>query len=60
MKLASCEVNFIIKGEKMKTKVRDLRTMSGLTQQQLADLATKAYHAAGTMCRNVQEKVMSI
>lgn len=39
MKLASHEVNFMFReGAAIKTKIRDLRSSAGITQQQLADL----------------------
>ncbi len=38
MKLPSREVNFVLEGDNMKTKVKELRTAAKMTQQQLADL----------------------
>ena len=40
MKQTSCEVCFMLRraGDTVKTKVKELRTAAGLTQQQLADL----------------------
>ena len=40
MKQISCEVCFMLRraGDTVKTKVKELRTAAGLTQQQLADL----------------------
>lgn len=38
MKLPSREVNFVLGGDNMKTKVKELRTAAKMTQQQLADL----------------------
>ena len=37
MKLASHEVYFIFKGDRMQTCIRELRLAAGLTQQQLAE-----------------------